>query len=245
MKKLLFILSIIFISLGNINATNGIMSITATTTKTSFAEHGNYNVLAIWVTDANGTFVKTLLASSKSAYRAYLTNWKAATSSTYNVVDGISTASYSGHAARSAQWDGTNTNKEAMVDGTYYACFEDADNYGHPAIGKFAFEKGRSTVGLTPTASGLLSISVQWVPDFTALDNANTPKLYRAFPNPATDMISIPGAGIQKIRIFSITGALVLEGTDNELNIRSLAKGKYILSVQTLNGTFNQKLIKN
>ena len=76
--------------------------------------------------------------------------------------------------------------------------------------------------------------------------STSTVKLY---PNPATDKLYISTANntdIQKVTIYNLQGRQLLsaENVSAAVDISSLAKGLYIVSVKTENGTTSRKFIK-
>lgn len=93
------------------------------------AAGGNYaprNVVAIWISNANGDFVKTLLAYANKR-KTHLNNWENSTTkagSSFNTVDAITGATQYGHATRTCKWDGKNYLNSSVLDGTYYVNME-------------------------------------------------------------------------------------------------------------------------
>lgn len=128
---------------------------TATLTKLSFSVTtatlgGRYsprNIYAIWVTDAQGKFVKTLAKFARIRAR-YLTGWNAASAG--NVVDAVSGATVTTHGARMATWNFTDVSKKVVPDGEYKLVVEltDADKTG--VSHSIPFTKGASAMKLTP-----------------------------------------------------------------------------------------------
>ena len=51
------------------------------------------------------------------------------------------------------------------------------------------------------------------------------------YPNPAKGKIEIAGAGIRKVRIYSITGILIFESDRSEINIENMDNGTYIVVI--------------
>ena len=65
-------------------------------------------------------------------------------------------------------------------------------------------------------------------------------------PNPASTYFHVKGAEALGVEIYDITGALVLKSTsvkDNTVSIASLAKGVYVVNVETAQGIATVKLI--
>jgi hypothetical protein len=86
------------------------------TTVTAHGFYGPKNVGAIWITDANKKFVKTLAAWGKQRlYNA--TPWE--TASGGNVVDVVTGATRLTQGPLTAKWDCTDTSHKAVADGMY------------------------------------------------------------------------------------------------------------------------------
>jgi hypothetical protein len=68
------------------------------------------------------------------------------------------------------------------------------------------------------------------------------------FPNPSSDMVFVPGEGLKEIRIQDLSGKEVSSFTSfqNEISIRELSTGTYILQVfdKARNMTFTGKVFK-
>ena len=68
------------------------------------------------------------------------------------------------------------------------------------------------------------------------------------YPNPVSDQLTLQGEGIQQVRLITVAGACIYESAvkDNELviDMASLPRGLYFLSVQTAEGTCVRKVVK-
>lgn len=112
------------------------------------------------------------------------------------------------------------------------------------SIGKLVFADGKAsivfndnTVKELGNVSGIQKISfgpndeTQETP--TAIASTNVVTVH-AFPNPASDVLRFTGkADNEAARLFSIEGKLIKQTTDNEMNVSDLAKGTYILMIDT------------
>jgi hypothetical protein len=79
------------------------------------------NVVAVWITDDQGAFVKTLgVFATKRA--KYLVTWLA--DSGGNTVDAVTGATFAAHGPRSVKWDSTGTDGKLVPDGSYRAHME-------------------------------------------------------------------------------------------------------------------------
>ncbi len=68
------------------------------------------------------------------------------------------------------------------------------------------------------------------------------------FPNPVSDVLTIemPSSTIlQKVSLYNTLGQKSLESINSKINLSSLSKGIYIIMLETNEGTFHKKLIKN
>ena len=70
------------------------------------------------------------------------------------------------------------------------------------------------------------------------------------YPNPAVDFVMVNnGTGIDQVRLYSFTGALVLDEAVNgaashRLDLDRLPAGAYLLSVDTPEGTLTKRIMK-
>ena len=72
---------------------------------------------------------------------------------------------------------------------------------------------------------------------------------FSIFPNPATNQLNIQSenVAIQHLEIFNLSGKRVLQQTYNAteaIDVSSLAKGLYIIKIETDSGSFTKKLVK-
>lgn len=175
---LILVFQLIFSGAGLLAQTSGTLTVT-TTTKTYNGQYAPKNIVAVWVEDGSGNFVKTLLAYTQNTqYKKYLSNWKSATSSTYNVVDAITGATKSSHGTRTCTWKGTNTSGTLMADGNYVVKLEMTESNATGKITSVSFSKGSGAVTVSSSdVTGFSSTSVKWVPDVTLSVTESLPDL--------------------------------------------------------------------
>ena len=79
----------------------------------------------------------------------------------------------------------------------------------------------------------------------TALKNTETSS-FVIYPNPANDFITISGATNSRVAIYDLKGRLMLNKQVNgkPIDIRSLAKGIYLLKVMSEDKQMVGKLVK-
>ncbi len=138
---------------------------TLTVSVTESTAGGGYapsHIIAIWIENGSGVFVKTLMAYANTRIQ-YLTNW--VSKSAKNKVDAVSGATQNSFTTRTATWNATDVNKAVVVDGTYKVCMELTDKNGTGNFSTFTFTKGPTAVTLTPAnAPSFSAISIKWVP---------------------------------------------------------------------------------
>ncbi len=144
----------------------GSLTINATTTQTANAAYAPANVLAVWVEDAQGNFVKTLYRAS-ATYTLRLVAWSA--TAPVNDVDGLSGASRTAQAPLATTWNMTNKAGAEVADGTYTIRMELSDSNATTADqnnqGEFTIIKGPTAQSQTAlTSGGFTNVSLNYTP---------------------------------------------------------------------------------
>lgn len=251
-KKLLFILfaTLSFTlyaqngTIESVNAsTSGTLTVSVTTKAGSLQGYSPSNIMAIWIVDNSGVFVKTLLAQANTR-KSDLYKWKAATS-TYNVVDAVTGATQSSYGLRTCTWNATNVSKAVVADGNYTVWMEVTDDAVQGPLTSYTFAKGPTAVTLTPAnLTNFTGISIQWVPAVTAIEQVKLENLYAVYPNPTTSSIFVNGTDIKEIEIFTITGKSLFKTNQQKINLSSLQRGTYLAHITTEKGVFVKKIVK-
>ena len=214
MKRISITLLFVFFFASIINAqTSGTLTVTVTTSEAG----GSYqprNIVAVWIEDDAGNFVKTMLAYAQNRI-THLNTWEASTTaagSPFNVVDAITGATRPSHNIRISTWDGTDINGILMPDGTYHVCMELTDKNSTGNYSSFVFEKSESSFVITPlNVPSFSSIEIKWgTLDIEFVEN--TPTIYPNGQDITLDINVIDeGEGIDKIEFYVDD---VLEETD-------------------------------
>ena len=135
------------------------------TTATYGGAYKPAHVLAIWVTDASGTFVKTLKRQAWGR-RGYLTQWVA--NSEENAVDAITGATLTSHQAHNLVWDCTDVDGSLVPDGVYRIRVEFTEDNGTGKITPdthIQFTKGPTATTVSPVDLPYFkSMSLDWTP---------------------------------------------------------------------------------
>ena len=126
---------------------------------------GNYapkHVVAIWLENAAGTFVKTLTVYAKDRAND-LTNWESVSGG--NTVDALTGATQNSFGTIYGSWDGTDSKGATVPDGTYRLCMELSDKSSTGNFSYFTFVKGPANDVQTPSNVPSFSmITIKWVP---------------------------------------------------------------------------------
>lgn len=247
MKKVILIAVLIVFAATRISAqTDGTLTVTATTSETG----GNYapkNIVAIWIEDQQGNFVKTLLAYAQNR-KTHLNTWEASTTaagSPFNTADAITGATKSSHATRSCTWNGTDVNGTLVADATYRLRMELTDKNNTGNFSTFTFTKGANPENQAPAnVPSFSSISVNWEPVITSVQDNSIEKNYHIYPNPTDGIFTIAGDNILEITINNASGRRIYSGTLTEVDISNQADGIYLVKINTSKGVISKKIVK-
>lgn len=130
------------------------LAITVTTTSAG-GRYSPRNIGAIWVSDGQDRFIKTLAVWAEKRAK-YLQRWNAATAAagmSGNRVDAISSATKSSHGVRSASWNCADSSSRPVSDGSYKVCFELTDYDGPGPYNCVSVTKGPAPFSVTPPDS--------------------------------------------------------------------------------------------
>lgn len=246
---LLLISTFYFPSLTTVQGqTNGTLTFTFTETHSGSTK----NVLAVWITDNSGTFVKTRMRFWGSGTDDHLPSWK--NNSGQNVVDAITgptrTASTNPPAfgVKTVIWDGKDVTAVTVPDGTYQVYVESSWNNPEPpgnqhsTIINFPFEKSSVTTHSAPAGNNYFSnITLDWVPNPVSNIKETNDRNISVYPNPSNGMFQInfnKPFNVSKVLVRRINGEIVYEealdkssGMDISLDLMELSAGIYLVEV--------------
>jgi len=131
-------------------------------TRTSGGYFSANNVIAIWIENNAGTFIKTLTVYADGCQKD-LTEWEK--SSKGNIKEAITGSTRTNYGHVEGFWNGTNASGKVVPDGIYKVCMELNNKHGVNNYTSFAFTKGPYIVILTPqNQTGFSSLSIKWSP---------------------------------------------------------------------------------
>ncbi len=249
MRRRLTLLFLAFIYANLINAqTNGTLSVSVTTSSTG----GNYaprNIVAIWIEDNSGKFVKTLLAYANTRI-THLNTWQASTlavAQENNRTDAITGATQSSHGTRTCSWNCTDYTRKLMADGDYKVRMELTDKNSTGNIASFTFTKGPNAQTLTPAnVTSFSSVSLKWTTSTTGINPEVTESnTFVVYPNPGTGQFTVLGENIKSLEVTDLSGKLICKSVTPFINLTNQPKGIYFVSVKTDQTTVVKKIIRN
>jgi hypothetical protein len=135
-------------------------------TVTYYGPYAPRNAGAIWITNAQNQFVKTIKVWA-SQYRYTLVRWNA--SSGGNTTGAVTGASLNNHQLHNVTWNGTNVQGTEAPDGEYKINVEFTEHNASAAnLGKYiqvSFTKGPDPVNETiPNESYFRDMTLSWTP---------------------------------------------------------------------------------
>jgi len=248
-RRITLILLLSVLCIAQIQAqTNGTLSVSVTTS-TAGGTYAPRNILAIWIEDNSGKFVKTLLAYANTRM-THLNTWQAsslAAGQEFNKTDAISGATQSSHGTRTCTWNGTDYSGKLMANGDYKVRMELTDKNATGNIASYTFTKGATAQKLTPAdVPSFSSVTINWSSSVTALN----PELTQSnaivvYPNPGSGVFTVMGENIISLKVTSLSGKVVCTGEIPVFDISNQPKGIYFVSVKTDQATVVKKIIRN
>ncbi len=258
-KHLLLFISMLIVSGFGLSEgyaqTNGTLTFTFNQPQPT-SPSGTKNVIAVWIEDGSGTFIKTKMRYWGNGTNDHLPTW--VTKSAQNVTDATtgatrtSSTNPTAFGSKTITWDGKNVNGTSngttVTDGTYKVWIESSwqtsvASNTHNDIISFTFTKGPSTVHLTPTGDTYFNtITLDWVPATTSVSELNLNQSVIVYPNPTSDFIHIDfqqSYAECKISLVNSLGQTVYEEKPTQMNagnksidVSHLAKGIYFVNIQ-------------
>lgn len=248
MRKKLLILLLSLLGIAQIQAqTSGTLSVSVSTSSAG----GNYaprNIVAIWVEDNSGKFVKTLLAYANNRI-THLNTWQASTlaiGNEFNKTDAITGATQSSHGTRTCQWNGTDYSGKLMPDGEYKLRMELTDKNGTGNFASFSFTKGLNTQKQTPAnVPSFSTISLNWTTSVTGINpEVSVSNSIIVYPNPGIGQFTVVGENIKSVKVTDLTGKVICTSQTPIFDLTDQPKGIYFVSVLTETATIVKKIIR-
>ncbi|MBK6282767.1 MAG: DUF2271 domain-containing protein [Draconibacterium sp.] len=247
MKRFVLIMFIAITGIQLSAQTSGKLDVSVTTSSTG----GNYapkNIVAIWIEDESGNFVKTLLAYAEKRIQ-HLNTWEKATNakgSMYNRTDAITGATKSSHGTRTCSWNGTDYNKNLVADGKYFVCMELTDKNATGNFSKFEFTKGENNSVSPQNVASFSSVNIVWEATATLNNKEITSENnIQIFPNPTKNIFHIRGENITDIEILNVAGSVIFKNNSTtRIDMSNFKNGIYLVRMKVGNQIIIKKLVK-
>ncbi len=193
------------------------------------------SVLAVWIENSTGTFIKSKMRYVGSSTSDHLPTYAVkaggaasnALATGVNITDATTGATLKttttpvAFGARTTTWDGKNvvgaTNGTTVADGNYNVWIEstwvDAGSNNHQVLESYAFTKGATAVHLTPTSTSgyFTTIDLTWTPTGLGFEDLQ-------YKEPAVVIYPVPSTGIfnldfkneiKNIKVYNLLGQTV------------------------------------
>ena len=248
MKKSILTVLILLLSGISLTAqTEGDLTVSVGTSEAG----GNFaprNIVAIWVEDDAGNFVKTLLAYAATRI-THLNIWQASTAAAgteFNRVDAITGATRTSYSTRNSSWDATDYTGLLVPDGNYNLWMELTDQNGTGNFTSFPFVKDTNPANQTPAdAPSFSNISINWDPVNTSgVTDIEAVERMVVYPNPSKDVFTIIGEDIQGVEVRNSFGKRIYTSNDDTIDLSNHPTGMYWILIKTNNQTIVKKLLK-
>ena len=79
-----------------------------------------------------------------------------------------------------------------------------------------------------------------------SVEDIKSKNTFSVFPNPTADFLNISTkAKVDNVQVYDMSGKMVKATlSNNQVDVRNLAKGSYVVKIQTAEGSSTQKFIK-
>jgi hypothetical protein len=245
--------------------TNGSMTFTFTQVAKSPCYQGTKNVIAVWIQDNTGKFIKTKMRNAGNSTSDHLPTWAVNSggsanncmSSLCNVTDATTGATLTGFGAHTITWDGKGVNGTAngttVADGVYKITIQETWNHGSTSTTtrSYTFTKGASADHQAPADDAdFKTMTIDWVPSGTGIDEVETTPIIDVFPNPSCGKVTVDYSKATAIKVYNILGEMVFETIPSEmedgsetLDLSHLNNGLYNVMVMNGNLSSSYKLV--
>lgn len=155
--------------------------------------YGTKHVVAIWIENSSGTFIKTRLENASNKTIDHLATWTSKSNS--NVVDAVTGSTLTSYTPITVTWDGTDVSKNLVPDGDYKIWIElawDNNKTSGKTTTSYDFTKGTTVFNSTPANTPLFTdVALNWVPIVTVARPDNVANGIRVFPNPTRQLVNV------------------------------------------------------
>ncbi len=229
--------------------TPGNLSFTFTTTSHN-GYQGTRNVMAVWIQDNSGAFVKTKLRYAGSVTADHLPTWAVNSggsssnclSGSCNTVSAVTGSTLTGPTTKTITWDGTNTAGTLLPDGVYKVTIQQTWDHGSAGTTtrSFTFNKGAVDENQTPTADGnFTGMTLSWNASSAGIEENQSELVgVNVYPNPSSNGIfNVDYLKANNIKVINLQGVIIsdenleVESGTKTLNLSEMSSGVYFIQV--------------
>ncbi|MBI9053072.1 MAG: DUF2271 domain-containing protein [Bacteroidales bacterium] len=248
MKKTLLIL-VVFAFYISASAQSLTFNVTTVTDNGPFSPK---HVLAVWIEDNAGNFVKSNKVMAVDR-KQYLYTWN--TQSGGNSTDATTGETLTAHQAHTITWNCQNLSSEVVPDGDYKIRIEYTDQHAQGPMFSVDFTVSGSTFNVDPADQTYFKdMSLDYMPATTGLESVIGNQALSVYPNPSTGVFYINFAseenGPVNLKVIDISGRVLYEKqvsksefTNYPIQLSDLKTGIYILKLSVNNKEIQQKIV--
>lgn len=184
------------------------------------------HVLAVWVEDETGNFVKSLKVQAEKR-KQYLYTWNSKSSG--NVTDAVTGATLTSHESHQVVWNRTNSSGLVVADGNYRMVVEYTSEHAQGPMLAVDFIIGATDLSLTPpdeTYFTAISLTYQAVTCPTVTGTISSPSCHG----------NTDGAIHLEIQVTDPPYTILWSTGDTTLNLEGLGAGTYEVTVSGQSG---------
>lgn len=148
------------------------------------------HILAVWVENEDGSFVKTQLVFA-NARKQYLYTWNSSPANG-NEIDAVTGATQTSHKTYTVTWDCLDLEQNIIPSGNYILHIEMTDRHNQGPLAEINFTIDENAFTLNPTdETNFKDISLVYSPDNISVENIKSKnKTLEIYPNPAVDFVN-------------------------------------------------------
>ncbi len=227
-------------------------------------------VMAVWVENSAGLFIKTKIRYLGNGTSDHLpvygvkSGGSAYDAMSGNIVDATTGPTRSSSTTpvawgpKSLSWNGTNVAGTIVADGVYKVWVEAAWNDGDPDIHDYintgySFTKGIAINSTIPASDAVLNaMTLVWTPSALSLDSVYKTKV-AIYPNPSNGVVNVQYKNIpvSNIDVVNVLGQVVKSvkidssksETSQSIDLSGNANGLYIINVSTNETSSSYKVV--
>jgi hypothetical protein len=241
-------------------ATDGNVSFTVKTV-TYDGDRSPKNIVAIWVEDKDGNFIKTRLLQADKR-KEWLLTWN--DKSKGSTLDATTGATLDNHQAHTVGWDCKDESGTLVEDGEYKIVVEFTEAHSQGPLTSVTFTKGSASEVITPAdETNFIDMRLEYTALTTDIaDILARSKELNIYPNPFTDLTTIQFNTAEtspvELKVYNLKGMLLrdiiyIPGSTGEQSIqwdgtddarKQLPPGTYLLQLHLAEGTISGQVIK-